>query len=82
MTKSGRVVAATNEVGRMDDAKLRAAVSDLIEHRALDSGAPAYTVAQKIVFSGYASLTKAQKVLYEAVIVAALEGPGVKQPRS
>jgi hypothetical protein len=62
--------------GRERDSELRQALADLIARGDLDPGAPAYTVVQKVIFSGYASLTRAQKVLYEAVITPALaQGP-------
>jgi hypothetical protein len=54
------------------DAELRAAIADLLKRGGLDPGVPAYGVAQKVIFSGYASLTPAQKRLYEAVIVPIL----------
>jgi hypothetical protein len=55
------------------DKTLVAAVEDLLRRGDLDKGAPAYTVAQKIVYTGYDSLTRTQKVLYDLVIVPALK---------
>ena len=55
------------------DKKLVEAIEDLLRRGDLDKGAPAYSVAQKIVHTGYDSLTRMQKVLYDLVIVPALK---------
>jgi hypothetical protein len=69
--------------GRESDEEQRVALADLLARGGLDPGAPAYSVAQKVIFSGYASLTRAQKGLYEAVIAPALaqEPQRAKRPR-
>jgi hypothetical protein len=55
------------------DKNLVAAVEDLLRRGDLDKGAPAYSVAQKIAYTGYDSLTRMQTVLYDLVIVPALK---------
>ena len=67
--------------GRESDSELRIALTDLIARGGLDPRAPAYSVAQKVIFSGYDSLTRAQKVLYEAAIIPALAGKTIENQR-
>ena len=52
----------------MDDTRLRTSVAELMKRRLLDPGAPAYSVAQKLVFGGYNALRQAEKNLCSAAI--------------
>lgn len=58
------------------DQKLQKSLEDLLADGGVDQGAPAYTVVQKILFSGYDSLTRQQKALYQTVVEPALKSRG------
>jgi hypothetical protein len=64
------------------DQKLDEAIEDLLKRGDLDRGAPAYGVALKVIHTGYESLTRMQKALYNAVVVPALQKRGVIDART
>jgi hypothetical protein len=60
------------------DAELFTAVQDLVATGELGEWAPAFDIAQRVIHSGYNSLTPKQRALYDAVVVPALRRRGTK----
>jgi hypothetical protein len=52
---------------------LPSAIEDLIARGIFGRGSPAFDIAQRVISTGYDSLTRKQRQLYDAVVIPALK---------
>jgi hypothetical protein len=62
------------------DGDLFKAIEALVAHDVFGRGAPAFDIAQKVIASGYDSLSRKERQLYDAVVVPALKSQGSGAP--
>ena len=55
-----------------NDVDLSSAIEDLVARGIFGRGAPVFDIAQKVIATGYDSLTRKQRELYDAVVIPAL----------
>jgi len=56
-----------------NDVDLSSAIDDLVARGTFGRGSPAFDIAQRVIATGYDSLTRKQRQLYDAVVIPALK---------
>jgi hypothetical protein len=52
-----------------NDVDLSSAIDDLVARGTFGRGSPAFDIAQRVIATGYGSLTRKQRELYDAVVI-------------